>query len=441
MRRAKMVFAVIIIFCLLVGCCKKEEIPESEKPITILAILLGNHANSKKLNPQLFDKIEQVYSSFGNICIICIDGKPEVVRDDENNGMMVGSYDVEYLKKSRNDYQYREIWERDYLNEQILELNNYLEESHVDDSEVDTLEAFHSAVAALNDMELIVGGSDGNKKIEKEIVICDTGLCTTGKLNFLNYDYLKLIKNEKNLNNDDVGQEEVNKLIEDLEANMEIPDLSGITVTWYGLGEVDKPQPNLSKLDKENLQYIWSEILRRSEAIPSKAKNTKLDYFVQLKGYEIEISEEYVTPVIWWEGVGNIESKEEIIIKEEEIGFIANYAKYSSVEKANKVLRPYAENLLNYDDLKVLLLGTTSSYGGGSVELSMQRAEKVKESLVELGVPEERIVTAGLGYNEEFCENDSPNGEFIEEIGKNNRAVYILPLESEKAEKALNELY
>lgn len=222
---------------------------------------------------------------------------------------------------------------------------------------------------------------------------------------------------------------------------MEIPDLSDITVTWYGLGEVDKPQPNLSKLDKENLQYIWSEILKKSEAIPSKARNIKSDYFVQLKGYEVEISEEYVTPVIWWEGVGNIESEEEIIIKEEEIGFVANYAKYSSVEKANEVLRPYAKNLLNYADLKILLLGTTSSYGGGSVELSMQRAEKVKESLVELGVPEERIVTVGLGYNEEFCENDSPNGEFIEEIGKNNRAVSMLPLESEKAQKALNELY
>ena len=41
MRRTKIVFAVIIILCLLIGGCKKEEIPESEKPITILAILLG----------------------------------------------------------------------------------------------------------------------------------------------------------------------------------------------------------------------------------------------------------------------------------------------------------------------------------------------------------------------------------------------------------------
>lgn len=430
MKRIKAIIMVMMIFCLLVGCGEKE-VNTSEEQITILAILLGNHANSKRFDYQLDDKIKQVYSSFGNICIICIDGKPEVVRDDENDVMIAGSYDAEFLEKSRNNFQYKEIWERDYLNKQISELNSYLEKSCVDDSEVDTLEAFHSAVSALNSMELMIGGEDEGKKIKKEIIIFDTGLCTTGKLSFLNYNYLKLIKYGKKLSDDDTGKEEVAKLVENLEANVEIPELSDIVVTWYGLGKVDNPQPSLSRLDIENLQYIWTEILKRADATPSKVKNVKSDYFVQLEGYEREVSEPYVTPVIWWE--------EGIKIKEEDIGFLANSAEYLSTERANQVLIPYAKNLLNYNDLNILLLGTTSSYNGGSIEISMQRAERVKDSLVKLGVPEERIVTVGLGYHEEFCENDLLNGEFIEEIGKNNRAVYILPLESEKAQKAISE--
>ena len=88
--------------------------------------------------------------------------------------------------------------------------------------------------------------------------------------------------------------------------------------------------------------------------------------------------------------------------------------------------------------MKILLLGTTASYNGGSVELSTQRAEHVKNTLVELGVSEENIVAIGVGYHQDFCENDSPNGEFVEEIGKNNRSVSIFPLDSEKAQKALN---
>lgn len=49
------------------------------------------------------------------------------------------------------------------------------------------------------------------------------------------------------------------------------------------------------------------------------------------------------------------------------------------------------------------------------------------------------MVTVGLGYHQEFYENDSPNGEFVESIGKHNRAVLILPLNSEKAQRALEE--
>lgn len=431
---------VIIILCLLVVGCGKNEQSVSDNTITILAILIGNHANSKKLDVQLDNKIEQVYSSFGNACIICVDGNPEAVRDRDTPGMLAGSYSPEFLEKSKEERKYKKIWEREYLNSQISRLNDYLEECSVDDPEVDTLEAFHTAVATLNEMEQNLGGNaSGSIRVNKEIVVFDTGLCSTGKLNFLNLDYLKLIKNENKLENDEPGKSQVLELVDYLEAKAEIPDLSDISVTWYGMGEVEDPQPELSRLDKDNLRYIWKEILKRADARPSEANNAKADYFVEMKGRRAKMSSQYVTPVIWWEGVGNDE--EEVKITEEEVGFLPNSTEYFSKEKTEQALRPYAQNLLNYGQMKVLLLGTTSGYNGGSIELSAQRAEQVKQTLIELGVPEEQMVTIGVGYHQEFCENDMPNGEFIEEIGKKNRAVSIIPLDSEKAQRALGQSF
>ena len=285
---------------------------------------------------------------------------------------------------------------------------------------------------------IIKDENDGNIVINKEIIVYDTGLCTTGSFNFLETENLELLTNDKKLDRDEIGQSKMNKLIDNLQESAELPELSDIMVTWYGLGEVAHPQPELSKLDVENLRYMWSEILNRANAVPSSVSNAKSDYFIQITGYEAVESEYLVTPVIWWEGVGNTENEEEVKIIEEEIGFVPNSTDYISIERAYQVLRPYAQNLLKYPEMKILLLGTTASYNGGSVELSTQRAEHVKNTLVELGVSEENIVAIGVGYHQDFCENDSPNGEFVEEIGKNNRSVSIFPLDSEKAQKALN---
>ena len=423
--------------CLLVSCEKKEN-AESENPITILAIVVGNHANSKNFDMSLDDKIKQAYSSFGNVCVICVDGSPEVARDEKNN-ILIGCYDAEFLENSRNDYKYQEIWKREYLDPQMTTLKNHLTESRADDPEVDTLEALHSAVLALNEMETMLDNSNGHE-INKEIFIADTGVCSTGKLSLLNPDYLEIIKNKKSLYTDEVMQKRVAELINELENDMELPRLEGIKVTWMGLGLVSEPQPELSKLDSANLQYVWEEILKKADADPSDMKNAESKYFVKVKGYDTIISDPYVTPIIWWNGIGQDEEIENIPrISEEEIGFQPESAECCSEEEANNVLKPYARNLLNYTDMNILLLGTTSSYNGGSVNLSLERAIKVKEMLKKLGIDEDRMVTVGLGYHQEFCENDSPNGEFVESIGKHNRAVLILPLNSEKAQRALEE--
>ena len=104
-----------------------------------------------------------------------------------------------------------------------------------------------------------------------------------------------------------------------------------------------------------------------------------------------------------------------------------------------KVIEPYAANLNHYPDMELLLVGTTADVNGGSVELSKMRAEKVKALLVELGIPEEHILTAGLGADSPWHKNEWIDGIFHEEIAEENRSVYILSADSEEAESILSE--
>ena len=59
---------------------------------------------------------------------------------------------------------------------------------------------------------------------------------------------------------------------------------------------------------------------------------------------------------------------------------------------------------------------------------------------MEFGVSGDRIHIIGLGYNLDFCQNDTPDGIFVETIAKENRAVFILPYSSEKAQITLENL-
>lgn len=425
-----LMIATVSLLISLMGCQKQDKIPETDP--TILAILVGNHANSKQFEFQIDTKVKQVYTSLGNICIINIDGNPDVIRKESNE--MAGCFNAEFLLESQNDKQYEKIWIREYLEPQVSEFNKYFERSCANDPEVDTLKALQIAADTLYSIETTMA-----RKVNKEIFIYDTGLCTTGKLNFLDDNRENLIGNDKKLWEDDASLQEVTDLINDLDNHAEIPNLSDIAVTWFGLGEVSEPQPEFDNLKKQNLQYIWGELLKKAKASSSTSLDvdSKYNIFAPVNTYGTQTSECYVTPIFFWDKIGKNESDEKIpkITEEKVGGFVANREEYCSVEKAESEIFPYAQNILHYPNQEILLVGTTSSWHGGSASLSVERAEKVKSTLVKFGVSEDKISVIGLGYNLELCQDDSPNGFFDESIGKENRAVFILPLNSERAQK------
>lgn len=419
--------AVFFLLALIMSGCSS---PLEETP-TVLVILTGNHANSQKFDVQLNSIVQNVYSSFGNVGIVVVDGNPTLLYN-EDTGEITGCYSIETLTKSKKSYSLnRTTWEREYLAPQVASFGKAFDESIADDPEVDTLKALKVAEEALNTIEASMG-----TEVKKQIVVLDTGLCTTGALSFLQPNCLALLMNEKKLWLDETKVEEVSLLVNSLDDAAEIPNLSNITITWYGLGKTGYPQHNLSNLNIQNLQYLWGEILKKSGATPSCVPGTDAEYgiFVSTSASDSISSEQPVTLVIDWA----VTTEENIPkLTEEMLGFEPNSSSFRSETQVDEVLLPYASNLMNYPDMEILLVGTTSSWNGGSISLSEERAEKVREKLVQAGVPEERIKMIGLGYNLVFCQNDTPDGTFVETIARENRAVFILPYNSEKAQIAL----
>ena len=206
--------------------------------------------------------VQKVYSSFGNVGIVVVDGNPTLLYN-EDTGEITGFYSIETLTKSKKSYSLnRTTWEREYLVPQVASFGKAFDESIADDPEVDTLKALKVAEEALNTIEASMG-----TEVKKQIVVLDTGLCTTGALSFLQPNCLALLMNEKKLWLDETKVEEVSLLVNSLDDAAEIPNLSNITITWYGLGKTGYPQHNLSNLNIQNLQYLWGEILKKLEPL------------------------------------------------------------------------------------------------------------------------------------------------------------------------------
>lgn len=414
------------------GC--GTQIKESGPPIATV-ILIGNHANSQYLDVQLESTIRQVYSSFGNIGIIVVDGDPTLIRDNNSTGIL-GCYNAEYLQNSKKQsINNDKMWIRNYITPQTQKIMKELSSCKADDPEVDMLQALHAAVESLNTMENSMGTN-----VEKEIIILDTGINTSGAMSFLIPEYRDLLTYGGRLWEDDMANSKTLELISHLESHAEIPKLNGIHVTWYGLGQASTPQQTLTKLEIQNLQFIWGELLSFAKACPSNMTNTDEKYgiFVSTNTYGTIESDQPVTPVPLNIPKTDITS---IIpeLQEQKVYFDKTSADYLSPEKSKEILKLYAVILQNYPHEKILLVGTTSSYNGGSIQLSEDRASTVKKTLMEYGIPESCIVTIGLSYNLKVCQNDSPNGHFEEPLAQENRSVLILQYDSPRAQDILAE--
>lgn len=427
------IFVFLLGYMLLsmIGCGKQK--PEEGEPVALI-LLIGNHANSPHFDVSLNAVIKDTYSSFGNAGIIVVDGHPTILRDDSKTGIL-GCYDADYLANSKDTYAKNDkIWPSYYLEPQTIKLQEALDECIADDPEVDLLEALHIAEEALNSLETAAGTT-----MKKEIIILDTGISTSGCVNFLDSEYLEMLKSIQLLEEGSDAHAKLSDMLDNLENQAELPNLNQVSVTWYGLGQVSEPQSEFSKLAIQNLQCIWGELLVRAGALPSERARSDEKYgmFLKTSAHGSIESSQHVTPVdsTIEETMPYPEIPE---LQEKQVYFHPNSDEpLLSEEELETYLEVYITHFQDYPNDKVLLVGTTSSWNNGSISLSVERAQKIKNIMMKAGIPENCIDIIGIGYDSDYCLNDSPNGTFKESIAQQNRCVFILHYESPKAKDIL----
>lgn len=372
----------------LTGCAE----PESDK-VSLAVVGLG-HANAPEIPANSNTIKEAIYNScytHGTVSFITTEGEPN---------LFYSTKIPEPTTKGLTDNKKNAI-ANDYTNQllAIMKSNSLVYE------EVDTLKAINLASRAL------AVDSEGADKV---MIIMDSGLSTTGYLDFTN----------------DILFAETEDIIVALKEKEAIPDLSGIKVVWMFNGQTSYPQPELSEAQKHHLREIWSEILREGNAKEVRfvediatASNTKSLPYVSLVNVEDRTTDIEVKPI------------ETRILDSTALEFVGNTAIFVDEHTAAEALNEVAYELVNNPDNSVFVVGTTATGGEEFCnELSVDRANAVKNELVKYGIEEYRIETIGLGFTDPWHIDDvDANGYQIEEFAKQNRKVLIIDKSSEDA--------
>ncbi len=130
-------------------------------------------------------------------------------------------------------------------------------------------------------------------------------------------------------------------------------------------------------------------------------------------------------------------------LNETRVMFVGDEATFIDEAAAREACAPVADVILAHPDHQVLLVGTTASNGSDEycLDLSSRRAAAVKDLLVNAyGVPEDQLLTVGLGYKlDPFARaNDlDANGKLIESEACKNRRVIVLDAEDPIAQEIL----
>ena len=397
-RIAAVALAAVLSLACLSGCALSGRSAAEETPSAV-ALVLGAHANSRALNlnsPLIRDAVKTAISSFGFVSVISEDGSPDLIAAD--------NYTVPEQYRG-NSQLLKSLSEK-----KAGALLAALEDVRADDAEADTLEALRLAVRAL------ASAPEGAKK---EIIAVDTGLSTTGLLDF-----------RSNLLT--AAPETIAQLLKDRQA---LPDLTGITVKWQQLGDVSAPQQSLSPAQVKQLSAIWQAVVEKAGGV------YELSATVANPGGESgrlptvsPVSLPADQPIAFdLSAAGDFETPQ--FLTEEQVRFRADSDQYLHPEAVSAVLAPLAAYMKEHDDFRLLLIGTTAGDRGGE-ELSARRAERVKATLSELGVPSDRIVTLGLGCGDPWhIANAGSDGA----LAAQNRKVVLLSADSSRARALLKE--
>lgn len=206
-----------------------------------------------------------------------------------------------------------------------------------------------------------------------------------------------------------------------------IPDLTGVTVFADHLYEAGGVQPKLGYAQQASMKAIGESLFNTSGATIGSMFSIPV-----VAGDEVDTSLPKCTVIT--PKIETIRFSEPVTLSEEEVKFIGDKAEYVSPDKVRSVLQPYADALRDSNESVYLIGSTATGQSKYCQELSMKRAEKVKKTLVSLGVDSSKLHCVGLGCEApDRVPDTDATGHLVESEASKNRKVVITSVGSEYA--------
>jgi OOP family OmpA-OmpF porin len=247
-------------------------------------------------------------------------------------------------------------------------------------------------------------------KGQRTIAVIDSGLQTISPLRFQEAGMLEADPS-------DVG--------DFLKHAGDLPNLAGDKVLLIGFGDTAPPQVSLAVAQRSNVQAIWSEVLTAAGAtVTVGAAPITGD---SATGLPIVATVAIKSPADFAVAVVAPKKTVSIQLTQDAVGFRPSTADFADRSAADRVLRPLAKQI-RAQHLKVHLVGSTATHGtmASQRKLSKERADAVKQRLVNLGVSAGAITTEGVGSAGPGHISDvSPSGGLLAGPAARNRKVTV----------------
>ena len=387
---------------LLTGCTGSTERPILPEGQTLhLAIVISPTSQAHQVNLRLLeDDVYLACRSFGSVSLVVEDGSVY--------------FRVIPIKAQPDGYsedKYKSIAESQ--TNQILAAAKGL---RAKTEETDTLAAVQIAARELK-------SHSDEANVLLKLIVMSPSLPTTGVLNFTRTSL----------------KSSPDKVVEQLRKAEELPDLTGIEVEAYNIGDVSGIQPDLGNANRNNLRAIWKSIYEAGNASFVKIH----DDLPLSAGYDVD-KLPHVTPVsverefIEVDDVSTVlENGGTINFDEKSIAFKGGSDKLKHPEQAVKALAKVTEYLKKNPSQHILLVGTTAGVFNRReycLDLSEKRVIAVRSLLIKQGISSDRVETIGVGYESKWYIDDHlPDGGLDENIAPLNRAVKVLLADSPDA--------
>ncbi len=271
---------------------------------------------------------------------------------------------------------------------------------------VTQVRAENPEVDVLGALDLAGRSVQGNRP--GTVVLVDSGLSTVAPLDFRQPGLLDA---------------PVTDTVEFLRANDALPDLRGATVILAGLGDTSDPQTALSPAQRSSLVALWS-------GISTAAGAACVAVVDEPRGGDAPSGVPPVSTVDVPPPPTITPGRATTLPDDGSVGFQPDTAEFRDRNAARGVLTPFAQFLTGSPNARLALTGTSARAGTqeGQNDLSTRRAEAVKQLLVELGAPADRITTRGVGSQFPGYVNDvGPDGRQLPGPASQNRTVIVEP--------------